>query len=400
MALLVACDVACFDPRVPQEVPCPDGVCPNGQVCSPVTQTCVLPGQGGNPDAAVDAEIVDGRHDAFDFMDAPAGSACYGQGFIKACFASAPTGAITIDSAVNTDTDARCGASSSATCEIVAGSIVVSGTTTVTGSRPLVLVAATTIDVNATLDASSHQGKSSTGPAANSSACLSGTPPFAESLGGAAGGSFATLGGRGGSGADDTPAGTPGGVIVPSSVMGGCPGQSAGSGAGGAGGGAVYLIAGTSITIAGTIDASGAGGGPSTSGGDVGASGGGTGAGAGGMIGLDAPVVQGDVTALIIADGGGGGGGAAFMGANGGAGLDPISTAAASGGAGGSASFPMSNGGNGGIGAAAGKPGGAGLDGEVEGGAGGGGGGGEGVIEVWGTFNVSTAVVSPPATTH
>lgn len=68
VALLVAS--GCYSPHPPAGAPCPDGVCPTGLVCSPVTRTCEAHvvdastdgAPDARPDANVDANISTFRH--------------------------------------------------------------------------------------------------------------------------------------------------------------------------------------------------------------------------------------------------------------------------------------------------------------------------------------------------
>jgi hypothetical protein len=51
--------VGCYSPAPPAGAPCPDGVCPSGLVCSPLTQTCETSATP-QPDAATDASVDSG----------------------------------------------------------------------------------------------------------------------------------------------------------------------------------------------------------------------------------------------------------------------------------------------------------------------------------------------------
>jgi hypothetical protein len=325
--------------------------------------------------------------------------ACYGTGPGRVCFAQAPTGTQMVSAAISTDgsmcSTAVVGASPG--CVIAADMITVSGMVAVTGTRPLVLVAASSLslDMSSTLDASSHRkGGEQIGAAADPAACASGTAAGAS--GGGAGGSYATVGGAGGNDMAGANGGAAGAVLTPSTtVSGGCPGEPGNpatgtAGVAGHGGGALYLIAGTSISISGTLNASGetgtGGAGNNLNGG------GGGGGGAGGLIALDAPSVSNAGTIFANGGGGGEGGGNAFQtGATPG---DPTPSIA-NGGAG------VSNvGGDGGAGAhgttqaAAGA---AGISFGTNGGGGGGGGGG-GWIKLYQAATIDgTGVISPPA---
>lgn len=306
----------------------------------------------------------------------PDGTYCYGTGIVHPCFVNAPpSGTRTLNAAINTSTSNLCDASSAnaAWCVIAAQTITVQGTVTVTGSKPLVLVASGTIDVQGTLDVASHRTPASTGPAANPAGCNAGNA--AGNNGGGAGGSFGGKGGNGGGANNQNTGGTSGNATTnPTTLRGGCRGQNGqggNAGAAGPGGGAVYLIAETSITISGTINASGASGSGSASNGD-----GGGGGGSGGYVGLDTPTVTN--TGLVLANGGGGGEGSGPL-TGGNSGNDPTTTTAATGGSGGN--LNGGDGGNGSSGATlVGSVGSAG--GGVGGGGGGGAGGGAGIIHL------------------
>ena len=212
----------------------------------------------------------------------------------------------------NTDQDPICEPSAAAACVIVSPVIDIIGTVNAVGSRPLVLISTTTLTVMGTIDVSSNTTAQNTavnkGAGADDTTC---TPPHPslESSGGP-GGTFGTPGGAGG-GSSVTSA-TPIGTV--DKVRGGCPGsngtigEDSSAGAGGASGGAVYLIAGTSITIgdAAVVNASGAlgFGGPHDANDDAFPGGGGGGGGAGGLIGFDAPTVT--VAGIVMANGAGG----------------------------------------------------------------------------------------------
>jgi hypothetical protein len=198
-------------------------------------------------------------------------------------------------------------------CFVVAGDITISNTLTVTGSRPLVLLAANKITINGTLDVAGHLVASvpTAGPGAPAPSvdCPAGTPPGASNGGGGggAGGTFMTKGGSGGGGDGMNNEGTAATALTvkPARLRAGCdgqPGAAGGTGAtGGAGGGAVYIIAGSEIDIGtGVVNASGSGGGL------AGGKGGGGGGGTGGMIVLFAPAINTAATTRLVANGGGG----------------------------------------------------------------------------------------------
>jgi hypothetical protein len=278
-------------------------------------------------------------------------------------------------------------------CVVAATSITTTDPTGSYGSLPLVLVATDSITINGLLDGRSATG-GQPGPGSNPSECGSLTASDGANDttrvggGGGAGGSFAIAGGGGGSGAGGiAAAGVPIAVQPGTVLRGGCNGGTGGTGsssypiAGGPGGGAIYLVARNTITLTGTLTASGGGG----TGGDSLAGGGG--GGAGGMIILDAPMLSIGASAAILANGGGGGAGGGTT-ANGGNGGDAVAVASPA--VGGTADLSAGHGGNGGYGTTAAAAGAMGTSG------GGGGGGGVGVIHVFSTQTIPAAQVSPP----
>jgi hypothetical protein len=181
-----------------------------------------------------------------------------------------------------------------------------------TGSRPLAIVAETTIRIDGELSVDSVQAgtlyRPGAGAGTGGNAGLGGVRVMTLDSGGGGGG----FGGGGGTGGDVMPgvAGGAGGAPAPSvlvPLVGGASGGDATSGSGvtpGApGGGALQLGARVSILITGYVGASGAGG--------LGASAGaGTGGGSGGGILMEAPTVE--VTGQLNVAGGGGASGACF----------------------------------------------------------------------------------------
>lgn len=348
-----------------------------------------------------DLQVVDGGR--IDSSIDSANTACFGT-FVKACFPAAPTAPLMLSGTIDTTSDTRCVAVPQTMgpeiCAI-AGTEVTIGMTTVTGTRPLMIVATGTMMVTARLDAGSTIGtNANVGPGANSTLCgmrITGVTSTGLAGGsGGAGGSFATAGGGGGAGngggAGTATTANPA-QSSPTVLRGGCAGGNGGSSAaggtggdGGAGGGAVYLVAGGTMTISGLVRASGAagkhGGSPKA----------GAGAGgSGGMIVLEAPSIA--VTGALIANGGGGGEGTLVNLGNDGQ-DDRSFDQAPTGGSGGS-----SDGGNGGDGAflATAAKNGTNAGGGGGGGAGGGGGGGGlGLIRTKGSIN--GAMISPAAT--
>jgi hypothetical protein len=397
-----ACEVSCVfdvDPMAngvcPGDLQCVNG--PNGGICMTAEGTCGATTVDGSSEAAIDAAPVCIDHG----------------GLFAACVA--PTLPIVIDpgtTVIDTGNDPRCvaavtpdGRAITDVCVVAGTEITITGTLRAIGSRPLVLFATGGITIAQTasaIDVASHvaEGPRQFGAGGSAIHCTPVDEPQgtkAERYGGA-GGSFQGQGGNGGT------AGAQSGLAVsapmPTSpaqltVVGGCSG-----GRGnvlldpsrpepGGGGGAVYLLAGASIVVHGTINASGGGaqGGPSYTGA-------GSGGGSGGLIAIDAPSIL--VDGFLFANGGGGSAGTAAgsPGQASDAGTDPAQprTAAAggtdtSGGAGGTASaatvlfgFPGGN------------------DSTNNAGGGGGGAGFLVVVPLSQTANVPATHVSPPVT--
>jgi hypothetical protein len=341
------------------------------------------------------------------------GPNCYGKGLLQVCFDDALPGTFTAppSGTLATDTDANCTKvftqpSGRELCVVAAQTIDVAVDLRAIGNRPLVLIGATTLHVDAgvTIDVATRDG-SNTGAGGNDTACgVPGTPDNdAGGGGGAAGGSFIGKGGDGGEG-DSNMSTSVDGVASPSTatpavtttiVRGGCRGGIGGGSSpgamgktGGSGGGAVYLIAGSTLMIDGTIDAGGAGGQATDD------EQGGPGGGSGGMIGLDAPAIM--IAGGVFANGGGGaeGGATNSTGAGGMAGDNGqhSETAAAAGGDHTYNGSTPSQGGRGGDGSVGGQHGGS--TGATDLGGGGGGGGGAGFIYTQGTVT-STGQISP-----
>jgi hypothetical protein len=352
---------------------------------------------GSGPIDVIDADI-DAPPDAFD-------PKCFGKAPFTICLQDLPTTPVSLPMAVNT------GNSGSGNCASIGGAVlmvsgveacVIAGTDVnitgtlvgVFGPRPLVVLATGAINVSTSkLDITSRTADpTSDGPNANPPQCM---PPQNGTganggAGGGAGGSFGSKGGDGGAGSGGNAAGgiAKAGDTTFNVLRGGCRGGSGGAGQastanGGSGGGAVYLAAQTTITISGTINASGAGGF-----GADGPRGGGGGGGSGGMIVLHAPMLMIAPAARVFANGGGGGGGAGNAITNGGDGTDPITAEA-----------PAAGGLAGDI---QGTPGGTGAYKATAAGSatsaaqgGGGGGGGIGVIRILSGQSVAAINVSP-----
>jgi hypothetical protein len=359
----------------------PDPMCAGGSryvdSAGSYAGTCVGGGDGDN-DGGVDTNQTTGD-----------GGPCYGTGTTMVCV-SDPPAMLTLSSPINTDTDPACLAAYPNVCAIAAVAVTVTGTVPATGSKPLVLVAVNTLTINGTLNASSVRGGMSGAGSRGECTAAVGSPDQ-QGAGGGAGGTFGGRGGNGGRGdAQDSNVngGTAPAVTAQTMLVGGCGGSAGGNsgvtgGPGGRSGGAIYLIAGSTISISGNVYASGAGGT------GAGTNAGGGGGGSGGMIGLDAPTFT--VTGRLSANGGGGGAG----GGNGGSPNDngedgsTTDTNPASGGNGGG------GGTDGGDGAADTTLNGSSAD-DADGGGGGGGGGG-GIIRVFPPRSLG-GTVSPPET--
>ncbi len=232
---------------------------------------------------------------------------------------TAPTGQLTIQANIDTDNDPNCvkigqGAAAPIACMIAADSIVVpTGHHFVSGGNVLVLVAATTIDVQGTLDAS---GSPTTTPVTGSvcNSVSSGSVAASGTAGGGGGGAFGDTSGTGGAGGTVNAQGGNGASGISSIIVvrAGCPGAPGGAldpfgttSLGGIPGGAIYMIAGTSVTVeaSGVVLADGGGGGGAL------ANEGGGGGASGGLIGFDSLVVDIEGTVSAVGGGGGGGGG-------------------------------------------------------------------------------------------
>lgn len=238
-------------------------------------------------------------------------SLCYGTGLVQICFDAVPTG--TIELAQDLDTaSAACSShvvsdAGSSACVVAGNSISIAAGARIraTGADPhvpLVLVAVSSITIAGTLDVAGHRDSPTTPAGGDYFACLGGTDAASGTYGGGGqGGSFLDEGGDGGAGGGTIGGQAGSSLGNPEALHGGCNGHPGGNGGGtgGRGGGGVYLIAGSSISIEGRIDASGGGGGGTK----VVGAGGGAG-GSGGAIGVDAPVVE--ISGVVCAIGGSG----------------------------------------------------------------------------------------------
>jgi hypothetical protein len=273
------------------------------------------------------------------------------------------------------------------------------------GPAPLMIVATGDIRISGEIDASSSMFAA--GPGANPPACVGdnaakpGETCAQHGGSGGGGGGFGAAGGAGGLGGETRDCGggvlgRPGGAggtalaMTPTELRGGCPGANGAptnsatsvGGASGSGGGAIALVARGKIIITATGRVHAGGGGGST--GEERAGGGG--GGSGGMIFLEAPDIDLQVSSVLAANGGGGGAGTDNGEPTAGEDGWP-STDAAKGGA------PDSGGGAGGDGGVItveqGRPGGLAQRG------GGGGGGGVGVIRLHEMTSMRAGVTTP-----
>lgn len=325
--------------------------------------------------------------------DTPEG--CYGAGIVTVCPDAPVTGntqiAIPNQATLSTTSSPTCvpyhlpsGAPDTTYCVVAAKtvSVGIAGRWIINGTKPLVVIATTTMTIDGLIDAASHRG-GNVGPNADPAACPSGGTPTVDA--GGPGGSFGTAGGGGGGSTNDPKIPSAPATPSPMVLRGGCPGTAGNggnSGAAGRGGGAIYLIA-AELRINGTINASGA------AGNGAGLSAGGGGGGSGGMIGLDSPAITIGALGRVFANGGGGGeGGGNSNGGN--DGVDSAGPLLVSTGGRGNAGV----GGDGGDGATGTT---AATAGENQDDSGGGGGGGVGVIRVFPSQNLGGSISPPPS---
>jgi hypothetical protein len=332
-----------------------------------------------------DARVVDTGPDA-----APV---CVGVGNFFICVPDDVPDRLDVAGAMTLVTDQACAyldPSNPTWCIYAARHVNIEGKLRATGSRHFVLIATDDLLIRETgvVDVASHAATSpGTGIGAGGGGACSGAGAGAgvndvNGAGGGAGGTYGTAGGRGGDG--NSAGGAPAGVdvqgILGTRLRGGCSGGLGGTGStaadtGGAGGGGVYLAAAGTITIAGTVNASGAGGGRGNA-----SKGGGSGGGSGGMIAIWAGGSL-SVTGEVFANGGGGGGGADNAATGNPGGDSPNADTKAAGGAGGGTTSCGQGPGCGGDGAAKAGNGQNGYNDSTQAG-GGGGGGGLGVIRI------------------
>jgi hypothetical protein len=361
-------------------------ICPDGFTC--MNSVCVARNTNGDGSATPSTQMCFGSFD----LD-------------KICFSVIPTMPVTIDDMkINTDDLTMCDPNNDQKgkyCVIAGAGLTLHEGKTIRafGSRPLMLLSTTVIDLQGVVDVSSNHnaGPTNIGAGANPPGSCTGT----LSANGNSGGFGGSFGGQGGDGqAKDGRAALAATALVgfPNALRGGCPGGAGSAiadiaiaGTGGSGGGAVAIIATVKIDFNNRINASGAGG----RGGSAQRSGGG-GGGSGGMIVLDAPLITPGAKALVFANGGGG--------AEGGAG--PLGGTASAGAPGGESTGPAipapkggttaTDGGDGGDGSSIVALGGAKASGQSQNdGGGGGGGGGAGFVHAPG---IAAAMVAPPST--
>jgi hypothetical protein len=296
----------------------------------------------------------------------------------QACFE--PTASVMLPATIETDpctagVIASQGTGNPDVCVIGGSAITISNGESIRaqGSNVLALVAANTIEIDGILDVS---GVGERGPGGNQLSCIG--IGSAAGQGGGGGGGFAVAGAAGGSGSGG--AGALGGEDETGTMIlrGGCDGGAGGGtggGSGGLSGGGVLLFA-PSITVTGTVSASGGGGNGGTGGGGGGAT--------GGLIAVQntSPDIEGSL--LACGGGGGAGGGAGVSGGSGQPGFAD--------GGGGGAGSPTTGGGAGGTGGGTANP----TAGSAGAMSGGGGGGAYGVVLVDG--DLSSATLCPPLT--
>ena len=302
----------CYQPTA--ELPCTvtcglANLCPGELTCDTSDHVCKRNGScDPSPTDAHGADVPDLPGDEL-------GLSCFGHddGLGQICLTRVPSGAFVAPSGttiINTDIDARCQVDPLITgnvCVIAQEGIIISsgGVVRAHGTKPLVLIGASFINIDGLIDVSSSS-PSGTGPGAGGDFPQCGFGVLPTNLGGGAGGSFMATGAFGGNGDNKgVGAGSPTPTASVLALRGGCTGQT-GDGpmgiAGGSGGGAVYLLSHGNVTLGqtGGINASGAGG---PGGGN---SRGGNGGGSGGLIGIDANLIT-DAGGFLLANGGGGG---------------------------------------------------------------------------------------------
>ena len=331
-AIAIVFASGCFNPTYNNPACGPAGECPDGLVCN-TSQQCVR----SNPDGGYTGDGF-GPTDAF-VIDAPAACLQWTPHFFSPCAIGSPNGPVTLMSGVYTY-NTTLGTLIDSTNNQIAHStflldqggtptwgmnvtnlVVQAGATLrVVGTRPLIVAAWGTIEIDGVIDASSPtpatlgQVPSNGGAGADPGSCMASTGGDGQfninGSGGAGGGGFQGQGGLGGSLAQAAGGLHGTSVAMPHIVRGGCAGGASGQGAlayGGLGGGAIQLTAQMMLTVNGTIQASGGGG----EAGMPGKHAGGGGGGAGGFIGLESSTLA-LVSGVVSANGGGGASGSAL----------------------------------------------------------------------------------------
>jgi len=324
----------------------------------------------------------------------------FGHGELAVCVAVVQPALVVTSPAMLSSLTAPCDVATQDPCVFAYRSITISSLLRLEAPKAIVLVGvdSITIDANGYVDAASHLG----GPfgAGSTSGMPCTIPNGAYDIsggGGAAGGTSGQAGAPGGAGDGGAAAGgVPSVAYMPYPSSGGCDGGNGGQSTatsdspGGHGGGAVNLISNGAISIAGIVNASGAGA-PAAGNFD-----GGGGGGAGGYIGIDGDPTQYSFTGTVFSLGGGG-----SSGSSAGAGSNPGGDAVPPAVPGDSATPGIGGFSPTGSGIGAGGRGGAGASAPVAGGAasagagGGGGGGGYGYIAIVGS-SVQPAAFDPP----
>ncbi|MBT8496521.1 MAG: hypothetical protein KJO07_25965 [Deltaproteobacteria bacterium] len=334
--------VGCYQPELAPGLPCsPDGECPSGQACVPGANICVDPEQQSatsdasptpdTPDLGPDATPASGNDSCTDVFPSPLTN-------LARCDIPTPGPTLTLGAgewSLSTDDLSLTGPDAAAITAttltqdggpelavVVAESIEIAdgATVRVTGSRPLVLLAATSLSVAGVIDASADL--EIPGPGGTVS-CIAGSGADGQTqsitgsvtVEGGSGGGGGGFGGQGGTGAIvnqsvgalPSAGGASDGGPQLAPLTGGCAGGAGGNGGGpgGGGGGAVQLsaVGAVTVTSTGVIDTAGGGGQATPPVADFTAAGGG-GGGSGGAILLEGTQVT--VAGLLAANGGSG----------------------------------------------------------------------------------------------
>ncbi|HEX7836852.1 MAG TPA: hypothetical protein VF469_05280 [Kofleriaceae bacterium] len=145
----------CFHPSYDRPTCGPQGECPGGLTCSEPLHVCLGNGGTGGDDAGIDAPV----------SDTPPGAVCYGPSGWQVCLDAALAGAVALSGTLDTDKSGLCLKSQPASwtaalqpdaCFIIGDTVTVMSVT-VTGQRPLVIVARSQINITGLLDVASHR---------------------------------------------------------------------------------------------------------------------------------------------------------------------------------------------------------------------------------------------------